>query len=184
MTAIYHVLAGLVVVLHLAFVLFVVLGGLAVWRRPRLAWAHLPAVAWGIWIEASGGICPLTPIENALRQRGGAAGYTGGFVEHYLLPALYPEGLTRWLQAVLAAAVLVLNGAVYWTLLRRRHADRLRPAGSAGNGGCAGRPAGSAGNDECAGRLARSAGNDRCAGRPAGSAGNSRSAGRAGGERR
>ena len=122
--ALYRALAALVVVAHLAFVLWAVLGGLAVWRRPGLAWAHLPAVAWAIWIEASGGLCPLTPLENALRRRGGGAGYAGGFVEHYLLPALYPEGLTRGLQAALAAGVLLLNGAIYWRLLRRRRLGR------------------------------------------------------------
>jgi hypothetical protein len=111
-------LAGAVVVVHLGFVLFVVLGGLLVWRWRRLAWAHLPAVAWGVWIELSGGICPLTPLENELRRRGGEAGYSGGFVEHYLLPLLYPEDLSRGVQAALAAVVVALNAAVYWRLAR------------------------------------------------------------------
>jgi Protein of Unknown function (DUF2784) len=136
MAAVYRALAGTVVGIHLAFVFFVALGGLAVWRWRRLAWAHLPAVAWGIWIEASGGLCPLTPLENELRRRPGGAGYAGGFVEHYLLPALYPEGLTRGLQAVLAVVVLLVNGAVYWRLLRlRRRSDPprgLRQPGDAG----------------------------------------------------
>jgi Protein of Unknown function (DUF2784) len=125
----YLALAGLVIVAHLGFVLFVALGGLAVWRLPRLAWAHLPAVVWGIWIEASGGICPLTPLENELRRRGGAAGYSGGFVEHYLLPALYPQGLTRGLQAVLAAGVFLVNAAAYGSLIHR-----LRRSGRLGGG--------------------------------------------------
>jgi hypothetical protein len=115
----YRLLAGAVVVLHLGFVLFVALGGLLVWRRRRLAWAHLPALAWGVWIELSGGICPLTPLENELRRLGGEAAYSGDFVGHYLLPVLYPEGLDRGIQALLAAIALVLNGAVYWRLLRR-----------------------------------------------------------------
>jgi hypothetical protein len=101
-------------------VLFVVLGGLAVRRWPRLAWIHLPAVAWGIWIEISGGICPLTPLENHLRQLGSEPGYRGGFVEHYLLPALYPDGLSRALQMALAVAVLAINAGAYGHLLLRR----------------------------------------------------------------
>jgi len=127
----YRFLAGTVVVVHLGFVLFVMLGGLAVRRWPRLAWAHLPAAAWGVRIELSGGICPLTPLENELRQAGGEAGYSGGFVEHYLLPMLYPEGLTRGVQLGLAAGVLALNGAVYWRLVRR-HRRRAAPDRGAG----------------------------------------------------
>jgi len=115
----YRLLAGAVVVLHLGFVLFVAAGGLLVWRWRRWAWAHLPALAWGVWIELSGGICPLTPLENELRRLGGVAAYSGDFVGHYLLPALYPEGLDRGIQAALAAGVLALNAAVYWRVLRR-----------------------------------------------------------------
>jgi len=115
----YRLLAGAVVVVHLGFVLFVAAGGLLVWRWRRWAWAHLPALAWGVWIELSGGICPLTPLENELRQLGGEAAYGGDFVGHYLLPVLYPEGLDRGIQAALAAAVLALNAAVYWRVLRR-----------------------------------------------------------------
>jgi Protein of Unknown function (DUF2784) len=115
----YRLLAGAVVVLHLGFVLFVAAGGLLAWRRRRWAWAHLPALAWGVWIELSGGICPLTPLENELRRLGGEAAYSGDFVGHYLLPVLYPEGLDRGIQAVLAAGVLALNAAVYWRVLRR-----------------------------------------------------------------
>ena len=117
-------LAGAVVVAHLGFVLFVTLGGLLVRRWPRAAWAHLPAVAWGIWIEASGGICPLTPLENHLRALGGEAGYTGGFVEHYLLPVLYPDGLGRGEQLGLAAVVVLINAGAYgwaWHGRRGRH---------------------------------------------------------------
>jgi hypothetical protein len=114
--AVNRILAGTVVAVHLAFVLFVALGGLLVWRWRRLAWAHLPAVAWGVWIELSGDICPLTPLENRLRSLGGEAAYAGDFVGHYLLPVLYPEGLSRGVQAVLAAGVLALNAGVYWRL--------------------------------------------------------------------
>jgi len=115
----FRLLAGAVVVLHLGFVLFVALGGLLVRRRRRLAWAHLPALAWGVWIELSGGICPLTPLENRLRRLGGEVEYGGDFVGHYLLPVLYPEGLDRGIQAILAVAVLGLNAAVYWQVLRQ-----------------------------------------------------------------
>jgi Protein of Unknown function (DUF2784) len=119
---IYRILAGAVVGVHLAFVLFVALGGLLVWRWPRLRWAHLPAVAWGVWIELSDSICPLTPLENDLRRAAGVAGYRGGFIEHYLLPVLYPEGLTRAVQLTLAGGVLLLNVVIYWRLIHRSRA--------------------------------------------------------------
>src|SRR5437867_9964956 len=96
----YRWLADAVVVLHAAFVVFVVLGGVLVIRWRRLAWLHVPAAIWGALIEFAGWICPLTPLENSFRARAGDAGYAGGFVEHYLLRALYPDGLTpsvRWL---------------------------------------------------------------------------------------
>ncbi|HKH92299.1 MAG TPA: DUF2784 domain-containing protein [Gemmatimonadaceae bacterium] len=112
--------ADVVLVVHLAFVLFVVLGGLLVLRWPRVAWAHVPVALYGAAIEFIGFICPLTPLEVWLRQRGGEAGYRGGFVEHYITAALYPTGLTREVQLALGAAVLVLNGIVYAVWLRRR----------------------------------------------------------------
>lgn len=116
-----RLLADALVVVHLAFIVFVVGGGLLVLRWPRLALAHLPAAAWGAFIELSGGICPLTPLENAWRQAAGEAGYAASFVEHYLLPIVYPAGLTREIQFVLAAVVIVVNIAVYaWLLARRR----------------------------------------------------------------
>ena len=116
----YRTLADAVVVLHAAFVLFVVLGGLAALRWPRAAWLHLPAALWGAGIEFAGGICPLTPLENRLRRLGGEAGYEGGFVEHYLWPVLYPSGLTREVQVALGLAVLAVNVAVYATVIRRQ----------------------------------------------------------------
>jgi hypothetical protein len=114
----YRPLAGAVVLVHLAFVLFVAAGGLLVWRWRRLAWAHLPALAWGVWIELSGGICPLTPLENHLRRLGGLAAFGGGFIDHYILPVLYPEGLDRGIQAALAVSALALNAGVYWRVWR------------------------------------------------------------------
>lgn len=116
----FRALADFVVVLHIAFVAFVVLGGLLVLRHPRLAWLHLPAAAWGVMIEFAGWVCPLTPLENAFRERGGEAGYSGGFIEHYLMPVLYPADLTRGIQLVLGSVVLALNLAVYGLLLARR----------------------------------------------------------------
>jgi len=116
---IYKLLADLVFLAHLAFVLFVVLGGIAVWRVPKLAWIHLPVVAWGALIEFAGWICPLTPWEQSLRQLAGQQGYSGGFVEHYLLPIVYPEGLTREVQIILGVLVLVINATAYALILRR-----------------------------------------------------------------
>ncbi len=115
----YRLLADLVVLVHFGFVLFVVLGGLLALRWPRAAWLHLPAALWGAGIEFAAGICPLTPLENHLRRLGGEAGYAGGFVEHYLLPVLYPDGLTRTVQLALGTFVLVLNLVVYAILWRR-----------------------------------------------------------------
>ena len=106
-------LADLVVALHFAFVLFVGLGGLLVLRWRRVAWRHVPAAVWGVWIEFSGRICPLTPLENQYRRLGGEAGYSGGFIEHYILPMLYPHGLTRTMQVVLGVAVAAFNVWLY-----------------------------------------------------------------------
>ena len=115
-----QLLADLVVLLHLAFVLFVVFGGLLVLRRRRIAWLHVPAFVWGAAIEFGGWICPLTPLENRLREMGGAGGYAGGFVERYLVPILYPGELTREIQIALGIAVLLINLAIYGFLLRHR----------------------------------------------------------------
>ena len=120
----YRLAADAVLAAHLAFVLFVVFGGLLVLRRPRLAWLHLPAVAWAALIEFSGWICPLTPLEVALRRGAGEAGYGGDFVEHYLVALIYPAGLTRELQVSIGVAVLLINLLVYFALWRRRSIRR------------------------------------------------------------
>jgi hypothetical protein len=113
-------LADAVLLLHAAFVLWVALGVLAVWRWPRLAWLHLPALAWGVWIIGSGGICPLTPLEDELRRAAGEAGYAGGFIEHWVQRLIYPPGLERWHQVAIAAVLVAVNLGVYGSLLARR----------------------------------------------------------------
>ncbi|MDH4131763.1 MAG: DUF2784 domain-containing protein [Gemmatimonadota bacterium] len=120
----YRLLADFVVLLHFGFVAFVTLGGLLGFRWRRAPMVHLPAALWGIWIEVSGGICPLTPLENWLRAHGGGVGYSGGFVEHYILPVLYPAGLTRETQYLLAGLVVAVNLVVYVALWRRRSEAR------------------------------------------------------------
>jgi Protein of Unknown function (DUF2784) len=124
----YRILADAVVVLHFAFVLFVVLGGLLALRWPRAAWIHLPAAIWGAGIEFVGGICPLTPLENRLRRLGGEGGYAGGFVEHYVIPVLYPEALTRDIQYILGGIVIALNVTIYSIVLRRASRAAARPS--------------------------------------------------------
>lgn len=118
----YRILADIVVGVHALFVAFVVVGGLLTLRWPWLAAVHLPAAAWGALIEFQGWVCPLTPLEKSLRAAAGEAGYQGGFIEHYLLPVLYPAGLTRGVQLVLGTLVLVVNLVIYGVLLRRRTA--------------------------------------------------------------
>ncbi|NLF55383.1 MAG: DUF2784 domain-containing protein [Thauera phenolivorans] len=116
--------ADAVLLLHLGFIAFVLLGGLLGLRWRRAPWLHLPAAVWGVWIELSGAICPLTPLENRLRAAAGEAGYEGGFVDHYLLALIYPAGLTRERQWILAALVLAANLAIYAWVWRRRHTRR------------------------------------------------------------
>lgn len=114
----YQLLADSVLALHFLFVAFVLGGGLLVLRWPRLAWLHLPAVAWGIGVEALGWVCPLTPLENQFLRLAGAHAYSGDFIQRYCLPIMYPAGLTPQIQAVLAGMVLVLNGVIYAALVR------------------------------------------------------------------
>lgn len=115
----YGLLADAVAVLHLAFVAFAVGGGFLVWRWRGVLWLHLPALAWGTWIELAGGICPLTPLENRLRDLAGERGYESGFIEYYLLPLLYPVGLTRDTQWLLAAGLVAVNVLAYSVIIRR-----------------------------------------------------------------
>jgi len=117
-----RVLADATVAFHFAFILFVVFGGALVWRRTAWAWLHVPAVAWVAWLEFTQAICPLTPLENALRIRAGDAGYAGGFIQHYLEPVIYPGGLTPGIQLVLGALVVAINVVVYALMWRRAHA--------------------------------------------------------------
>lgn len=116
---IFRVLADAVAVLHAAFVAFVVLGGFLALRWRRLWVAHLPCAAYGVLVEVFGWICPLTPLENALRTRSGEAGYAGGFVEHHLLPLLYPDPFPRPLAWTFAALALASNGLAYALFLRK-----------------------------------------------------------------
>lgn len=124
----WRVLADVVVWFHLLFVAFAVMGGLLALRWRWMPWLHLPALGWAAFVEFTGRICPLTPLENRLREASGAAGYTGGFVEHYLLPMLYPAALTRELQWTLGAGLLVFNLAVYLLLWWRRRRGRAAHA--------------------------------------------------------
>jgi hypothetical protein len=117
---VYQTLANVVVVIHLSFVIFVVLGAvLTSWRR-WIIWLHFAALSWAIWIECTGGICPLTPLENWLRIKAGQGAYEGDFVATYLLPVLYPAGLTRNVQLLLAMMIIVINAAIYGSIFYRR----------------------------------------------------------------
>lgn len=118
-----HVLATLVVAAHVAFIAFVVVGGLLVLRWRKLLFLHLAAVIWAVYIEWSGAICPLTPLENTLRAAAGLEAYGGDFVAEYVFPLLYPDGLTRRAQLVIGVAVLAINGCVYAVLLRQRRSN-------------------------------------------------------------
>src|SRR6201988_764468 len=121
---IWSLLADALVIVHFAFTAFVIFGGFLTWRWPRVAFAHLPALAWGCWVEVSHSICPLTPLENHFRHLGGEAGYRGGFLAHYLLAVLYPPGLTWHIQCLLGGLLVALNLAVYGRLLLKLRSER------------------------------------------------------------
>jgi hypothetical protein len=124
---IWSLLADSLVILHFAFTAFVIFGGFLTWRWRQIAFVHLPALAWGCWVEVSHSICPLTPLENHFRHLGGEAGYRGGFLAHYLVRVLYPPGLTWHIQWELAAALIAINILAYWGFaLRFRSAARPR----------------------------------------------------------
>ena len=123
---VWDLMADGVVIVHGLFILFVAFGGLLALRRRRWIYLHIPAVIWGILVETIDLTCPLTPLENTLRRLAATTGYQGGFIDHYLIPVIYPEGLTRTHQVILAAAVAVINGAVYayiWTRRGRPHRE-------------------------------------------------------------
>lgn len=123
---IYRLLADTTLLVHFGFVLFVLLGGFLVLRWPWIAWIHLPAVLWGAFVEFTGRICPLTPLELWLRNLGGQRGYEGGFIEHYITSWIYPEGLTREMQIGLGLGALALNLVIYAVVLMRKRRAALR----------------------------------------------------------
>ena len=116
--------ADAVLVFHLAFIVFALLGGLLAIRWRWLVWLHLPAAGWGFFVEVTGRICTLTPLENMLREQAGSSGFSGGFVAHYLVPLIYPAGLTPDIQWLLAGVVVAVNLAVYGGLLVHRRTAR------------------------------------------------------------
>ena len=116
---VYRIAADLAAIVHFVFIIFVVFGGLLVIRWPKAAWGHVPAAVWGALIEFTGMICPLTPLEKFLRRAGGEAGYDDGFIAHYLIPLIYPAGLTREGQIVLGTAVVLINVSLYSIVIFR-----------------------------------------------------------------
>jgi hypothetical protein len=126
MQTVYAILADAIVVLHMLFILFVVGGGFLALKWPKLIYLHIPAAIWGVYIEFSGGICPLTPWENWLRFRSDQMGYQGGFIEHYIIPIIYPVGLTRDVQIVLGFVALLINLVAYglWIFQWRKLCNR------------------------------------------------------------
>ena len=111
--------AELIVILHLGFILFVLFGGFLILKWHRIVWLHLPAVIWGALIELAGWYCPLTPLEQSLRQAAGEGGYSGGFIEHYIVPLIYPVGLTRDMQILFGCIVIVVNVVAYALVIKQ-----------------------------------------------------------------
>ena len=125
-----HLAADALLIVHLSFIVFVVAGGFLVWRWPRLMWIHPPMALWGGLVEFFDWVCPLTPLENRLRRLAGDAGFEGSFIEHYLVPIVYPPGLNRTLQIALGAAVVLVNAAAYLLYFRcRRRRDHVYSEG-------------------------------------------------------
>ncbi len=122
---IFRVAADVTLLVHLVFILFVIGGALFLLRYPRIVWPHVPAAIWGIWVELSGKVCPLTTLENVLREWAGQSGYAESFVEHYIVPVIYPEGLTRDIQLLLATIVLFINLGLYIFWLLRCRKSRI-----------------------------------------------------------
>jgi len=122
----YRFLADLVVLCHLVFVLFAAAGSLLVFRWPIVAWMHVPAAIWGALIEFGGWICPLTPLENWLRLQGNMTAYSGGYIDHYIMPIIYPSGLTREIQISLGLAILVVNASIYGYIIVRQRLERKK----------------------------------------------------------
>jgi hypothetical protein len=122
----YRIAADLVLLTHFAFIILVVAGALVVFRYPWFAWIHIPVASWGAFVEVTGRICPLTTLENFLRIRAGQEGYANSFVEQYIFPVIYPAGLSRQVQFVLAGLVIAVNAIIYATILLRRRAARQR----------------------------------------------------------
>jgi hypothetical protein len=122
----YSFLADVLLVLHLAFIIFVMLGGLLLLKWRWLIYLHLPAVAWGILVELFGWLCPLTPLEQRFRILAGETGYSGGFVQHYLLPVIYPAGLTREVQILIAISVITINLVIYSVIYVKYRQSRCR----------------------------------------------------------
>ncbi len=116
--------ADFIVIFHLIFILFVLCGGLLVLKWWKISLLHLPCVIWGALVEFGGWICPLTPLENHFRTVAGAGGYSGGFVEHYIVPLIYPPGLDRNLQIILGIIVILINLTAYALILLRRSKQR------------------------------------------------------------
>lgn len=125
----YALLADLVLIAHLAFIVLVIFGALLALRWRWAVLLHLPALTWGAWIELSGGVCPLTPLENQLRRAGGGSGYQESFIEHYIVPLIYPPGLTPGIQTGLGLALIAWNLALYGWIVRRWPRSAARPEG-------------------------------------------------------
>ena len=122
----YGVLAELTVLVHLGFIIYVIFGGLLAIRWPRSIWVHLPVLIWGVGVELTGWVCPLTPLENHFRAQAALQGYQGGFIEHYLIAVIYPAGLTRQVQIGLGAALFAFNIVIYAVIWRAARAQRGR----------------------------------------------------------